>query len=359
MGGPHRGSGVAGLPRRIAPLNRDRRIVSRMPLPPEGAASPEAPVRIAGFYRFRPIADPQGLATELRRVLAGLRGTVLLAGEGINGVLAGAPGRIAPALEHLDRLGLMDRHLRFSSAHAAPFERLAVRVRAEIVTFDAGVTVSPERARYVDAAGFEALLRDPAVRVIDTRNRYEVGAGRFRGAEDPGIQTFRDFRSYVERALDPGRDRRVALYCTGGIRCEKAAAWMREQGFADVAQLDGGILSFLAERPDSDAWEGDCFVFDRRIAVDRYGAEAGWVMCHGCRAPLSVEARRDLRYEAGVSCPHCADGLSAQRRARLRARAAARQRDQHRTAPAAEPRGGQVASPGLSSVTGASRPPAR
>lgn len=279
---------------------------------------------VAGFYRFTPVSHPDALARELRRALAGLVGTVLVAGEGINGVLAGTAESVDDAIEFLRGLGFVDRHLRRTAAMAAPFQRLLVRVRSEIVTFDPEVRVDPERGKHLEPAAFEALIREPGVRLIDTRNRYEVRLGHFRGAEDPGIRTFRDFKGYVETALDPQRDERIAIYCTGGIRCEKAAAWMQARGFGEVTQLDGGILGFLEERMHSPAWQGDCFVFDRRIALDRSRMVGDWVMCHGCRAPVSAGEQRDPRYEAGVSCPHCADGLSDERRRRLRGRFAFR-----------------------------------
>lgn len=295
-------------------------------------------VSVAGFYRFTPIADPQALAMELRHVLDGLAGTVLLAHEGINGTLAGHPERVDDAVGHLRTLGLIDGHLRRTRARSIPFERLLVRVRAEIVSFDPEVVVRPEQASHLAPEQFEALAGDPDVCLVDTRNRYEVRMGRFRGALDPAIDTFRDFKSFVARTLDPKHDRRIALYCTGGIRCEKAAAWMQGQGFDDVVQLDGGILGYFDACPGAPAWQGDCFVFDRRIGVDRSGAENGWVMCHGCRAPVSPAEQYDRRYEEGVSCPHCANALSAERRARLRARFEFRT-GQHGTPRNKQPRG--------------------
>ncbi len=282
---------------------------------------PDTEVTLAGFYHFTPVDDPAATAADLRArcQAAGLLGTVLLSGEGINGALAGERAAVHAVTEWLGQRGLSGRRVRFEQIDVLPFGKLIVRTRREIVTFDADVRV--DAGQYVDARRFDELLADPAVRVLDVRNHYETRVGRFDTAEDPGTGSFREFRHWVRRELDPARDRCVAMYCTGGIRCEKAAAWMRSEGFSDVLQLDGGVLGYLADTQGGGRWQGDCFVFDRRVAVDAELKPADWQMCHGCRAPVSAADRQHPDYEAGVACPACASRLDPGRRARLRMRA--------------------------------------
>jgi UPF0176 protein len=274
------------------------------------------------FYRFVRLAALDGLRDELEREAAGLalKGTILLAEEGINATLAGDH----QALEAM-RDGLRARpefapmRFRFSAADDANpvFHRLKVRVKPEIVRLDQpGVAPDRRTGEHVDAQRWNELLDDPDVVVLDTRNGYEIGIGSFPRAVDPQTRSFRQFPAYVREHLDPAVHRKVAMFCTGGIRCEKASAWMLEQGFEHVYQLDGGILTYLETvPPEANRWHGECFVFDQRVSVDHELREGSFEQCYACRRPLSEEDVASPEYVAGVSCPHCiAMQTEAQRR---------------------------------------------
>ncbi len=239
-------------------------------------------VRVAALYRFAPLPDCADLVSPLAEFCAalGVKGTLLLAPEGINGTVAGDAGAIDALLSRLtagwifgERLTGME--LKLSTAAAMPFARLKVKAKREIVSFDGGITDPSRRVgTYVAPAEWNTLIGDPGTVVIDTRNAFEVAIGTFEGARDPGIASFGDFRSFVDNNLDPARDRRIAMFCTGGIRCEKASAYLLDRGFAEVHHLKGGILAYLAEVPAADSlWRGGCFVFDGRLALGHGLAE--------------------------------------------------------------------------------------
>ncbi len=281
---------------------------------------------VVSFYRFIDVGHPQKLAAALRAECTRRRllGTILVASEGINGTLAGSASAIDAVLDWLtSRLGLdAPLEVRRTRSREAPFRRMRVRIKREIVALgrpdlrpqdQGGEHVSPEQ--------WNALLDAPDVLVIDTRNHYEVEVGRFPGAVDPETDSFRQFPEFVGRLTDVSKDRPVAMYCTGGIRCEKASALLKDLGFERVYQLQGGILNYLASVPDAEnRWSGECFVFDQRVAVDRDLAEGQYVQCHACRRPLGVADLVSPAYREGVSCPHCIDRIDADRRARLEER---------------------------------------
>jgi UPF0176 protein len=274
---------------------------------------------VAALYRFVALPDYKARRAPLLAVClkAGVRGTLLLAEEGINGTIAGNRVGIDAVVNHL-RIDprLADLAPRESHAPAIPFKRLRVRAKKELISI--GVSgVDPTRPGvYVEPEEWNALIADPNVRVIDTRNVYEVEIGTFRGAENPGTESFSDFPKYVNTRLDPARDRKLALFCTGGIRCEKATAYLAEQGFSEVYHLRGGILHYLETvAPEESMWEGECFVFDERVSV-RHGLTPGaYDACKGCGRPLAEVDRASTLFEEGVSCPRCAHTLTeAQRR---------------------------------------------
>ncbi|MEQ8486307.1 MAG: rhodanese-related sulfurtransferase [Pseudomonadales bacterium] len=278
-------------------------------------------------YRFVRLDAVEALrgALEAEAEALNLRGTILLADEGINATLAGDPARLARFRDLLRaRPPFQDLACRFSEAEPdnPVFFRLKVRVKPEIVRLDQpGVDPQRRTGEHVDAERWNALLDDPEVVVIDTRNHYEVGIGSFPGAVDPGTRSFRQFPDFVRRHLDPARHRKVAMFCTGGIRCEKASAWMLEQGFETVYQLQGGILSYLETVPEGDnRWQGECFVFDQRVSVDEHLGEGGYQQCHACRRPLSAADLASPDYRPGESCPGCAATLTDRQRAAFRER---------------------------------------
>ena len=280
---------------------------------------------VATFYRFVTLDDLPALKAELAALCAdtGTRGTILIAPEGINGTLAGAQDGVATMIAHLDRrCGIGRGELKFSAAENWPFARTKVRIRPEIITMRAPEADPSRRVgTYVAPADWNALIDDPEVLVLDTRNRYETKVGGFAGAVDPAIDSFTDFKAYVETALDPAEHRKVAMFCTGGIRCEKASAYMLSKGFESVFHLKGGILQYLEDVPQEDSrWKGDCYVFDGRVAVGHGLVRTDWSACYGCGQPLSPEERADPAFEEGVSCAHCIDRLSQEKAASLRER---------------------------------------
>ena len=234
------------------------------------------PYKVAAFYQFAALPDFRELREPLRAICAELelKGSVLLAHEGINGTLAGSPGSITGLVEELQRGALFggrldNLELKFSSAAAMPFQRLKIRLKKEIVTLgDAEADPTRQVGTYVDPADWNALIAAPDTLVIDTRNAFEVAMGSFPGAVDPGIKSFGQFKDFASRHLDPAKHHRIAMFCTGGIRCEKASAYLLSRGFAEVYHLKGGILRYLEGVPEAESrWRGECFVFDDRVAL--------------------------------------------------------------------------------------------
>ncbi len=280
---------------------------------------------IAALYRFVSIADPAALREQLHDlcVREAVCGTILIATEGVNGTIAGSAGGVEAVLHELDRrVGIRQGEVKFSQAAEKPFARLRVRVRPEIITMRAP-EADPTRqvGAYVEPGDWNALIADPETLVLDTRNDYETRVGTFENAVDPGIETFTQFKDFVARELDPAKHRRIAMFCTGGIRCEKASSYLLAHGFEDVRHLKGGILKYLEVVPQSESlWQGDCYVFDGRTAVGAAVHQADWQACFGCGEPLSPHDRADPNFEEGVSCPHCAPKITEERRIRLRQR---------------------------------------
>jgi UPF0176 protein len=234
------------------------------------------PLKVAAFYQFAALPDFRELREPLRAICAGLKlkGSVLLAHEGINGTLAGSPEAIEALIGELrqgklfgDRLDHLE--LKFSTASAMPFQRLKIRLKNEIVTLgDSATDPTRQVGIYVEPADWNALIAEPGTLVIDTRNAFEVAMGSFAGALDPGLESFGQFKEFAGRHLDPARHRKIAMFCTGGIRCEKASAYLLSRGFAEVYHLKGGILKYLEGVPESASrWRGECFVFDDRVAL--------------------------------------------------------------------------------------------
>lgn len=286
--------------------------------------APDAIV-IAALYHFAALPDYRELREPLlaRCRELDIRGTLLLAEEGINGTVSGSRVAIEALLAGLRadaRLAALEHKESFSDQH--PFRRLKIKLKKEIVTL--GVPgVDPNRlvGSYVEPEDWNALISDPEVVVIDTRNDYEVAIGTFRHAVDPATRSFREFPQFVREHFDPARHRKVAMFCTGGIRCEKASSFMRAEGFPEVYHLKGGILKYLERvRPEDSLWQGECFVFDHRVGVTHGLAEGQAAMCYGCGHPVTPVERESADYEEGVSCPHCATTLGDDKRMRLRER---------------------------------------
>ncbi|HXH15756.1 MAG TPA: rhodanese-related sulfurtransferase [Sphingomonas sp.] len=282
------------------------------------------PIRVVALYRFTPFPDIAAIQPLLAHVCCsnGVKGTLLLAAEGINGTIAGTEAGIDAALTHIRALpGCADLDIKESRAATMPFHRMKVRLKREIVTMgEPAIDPLEGVGHYVEPADWNALIAEPGTIVIDTRNDYEVAVGTFAGAVDPKTRTFRDFpawfREHREELVGDGPPTKIAMFCTGGIRCEKSTAFLKAEGLDEVYHLKGGILKYLETVPEAESlWEGECFVFDQRVAVG-HGLELGsHVLCHACRMPVSVEDRASPSYVEGISCPACHDARDESQRA--------------------------------------------
>ena len=266
---------------------------------------------IAAFYRFLPLSDLPSLREQLHGICVaqGIKGTLLLAPEGLNGTLAGFPEELAAALDGIrEAVGCPDLRPRMSIHDAQPFGRLKVRIKREIVTLGVpGTDPTRRTGTPVPPHAWNDLLSDPDIPVLDVRNGFEHALGTFTGAIDPGTAAFGNFPAYVRRTLDPARHKAVAMFCTGGIRCEKASAFMLDQGFETVYQLEGGILAYLDEVPERESlWQGGCFVFDERGAVGAGLRPMPVRLCPTCSAPLPSSAEG-----SNVRCAACNETVLA------------------------------------------------
>ncbi len=294
-------------------------------------------MKVASFYRFLDLDEPRACRDELLGLCdeKGLLGTILVATEGLNGSLTGSREDIDSVFRWIEKKLDMEQPIeaRWTDVTEAPFRRMRVRLKKEIVALGRpDILPHKKTGTYVPASAWNRLIENPDVLVIDTRNSYEHEVGTFPHAIDPDTDSFREFPEFAKKLAESSQDKPLAMFCTGGIRCEKAAALMLELGFEEVYHLQGGILRYLEETPEEEnRWDGECFVFDTRVAVDRDLAEGGYVQCHACRRPLSSEDLASPDYREGVSCPKCIGELDSDREARLEER--------HRQVVLAEQRG--------------------
>ena len=277
---------------------------------------------VTALYLFTRLADYEQLKAPLQNMceMLGIKGTLLLAYEGINGTIAGTDNAINQLLVFLKadpRLAALEH--KESRAEKMPFYRMKTRLKREIVTMGVeGIDPNNVVGTYVDPKDWNELISDPDVVLIDTRNDYEVDIGTFKGALNPDTQTFREFPQWVEDNRDKLKKPKVAMFCTGGIRCEKASSFMKLNGFDDVYHLKGGILKYLETQPqDGSLWEGDCFVFDQRVAVKHGLEQSDYDQCYACRYPITDEEKTSPLYVQGVSCPRCHDKMSDAQRDRF------------------------------------------
>jgi UPF0176 protein len=296
------------------------------------------PARVAALYKFARLDGFEALRAPLAAFCCGrgIKGTLLLAHEGINGTVAGNEDAIAALIDHLQAIeGLAGLEVKYSSAAGMPFHRMKVRLKREIVTMGVeNIDPAGSAGTYVEPAEWNALISDADTIVIDTRNAYEVSIGTFKGAIDPKTASFREFPAWVDQHREDLKGRKVAMFCTGGIRCEKATAYVKALGFEDVFHLKGGILKYLEEVPAEETlWQGECFVFDERVSVSHGLAEGEAELCRACRHPLTVEDRLSPQFSAGVSCPHCFEARTREDRERYAER--------HRQVELAQARGGK------------------
>jgi UPF0176 protein len=289
----------------------------------------DLPICVAALYHFTRFEDAPAIRATLADACKaqGIKGTLLIAREGINGTIAGTDAAITAILDTIGKLpGCDGFEYKLSRAREMPFHRMKVKVKAEIVTMgQPDIDPLARVGHYVAPQDWNALIADPDTIVIDTRNDYEVAVGTFQRAIDPKTKTFRDFpawfRAERERLLGKGTPPKVAMFCTGGIRCEKSTAFLKAEGIEDVYHLQGGILKYLETVPAEESlWEGECFVFDQRVTV-RHGLELGSLeLCHACRRPINADDRASPLYEVGVSCPACYDERTDAQRAGYRER---------------------------------------
>lgn len=275
------------------------------------------PVVVCAMYKFVRLENFEHLRTPLASTMEkfGVKGTLLLAQEGINGTVAGTREGIDGLLEWLNAEPRLNGIVCKESYTAElPFYRAKVKLKKEIVTMGVeGIDPTQVVGTYVKPADWNALIEDPDVVLVDTRNDYEVEIGTFKGALDPKTTTFREFPDYVKENLDPAKHKKVAMYCTGGIRCEKSTAYLKEQGFDEVYHLEGGILKYLEEVPAEESlWEGECFVFDSRVAVNHNLEKGQYDQCFACRMPITEPEKEHPHYQKGVSCHHCYGKHSAE-----------------------------------------------
>ena len=284
--------------------------------------NPDNLIVVAAMYKFVNLPDCNELQTALLSLCQSqnIKGTILLAQEGINGTIAGSRQQIDAVLAFLrNDSRFADIEYKESYTEIPPFERLKIKLKPEIVTLGLPeVNPNEQVGTYVKPEDWNELISNPEVTVIDTRNDYEVTIGTFKGAENPQTQIFRDFPEYVQKHLDTNKHKKVAMFCTGGIRCEKASSYLLSQGFAEVYHLQGGILKYLEEIPPEESlWEGECFVFDERNTVN-HDLEAGYhELCFCCGYPVSEKDKTSPEYEEGISCPHCFHSLTTEKRKRL------------------------------------------
>ncbi|GAB6140715.1 rhodanese-related sulfurtransferase [Methylosoma difficile] len=280
------------------------------------------PIVVCAMYKFVTLPHFQDLRQPLLNVMErqNIRGTLLLAEEGINGTVAGSRQAIDSLLNWLRTEPLLaDIDNKESYTDTMPFNRAKVKLKKEIVTM--GVEgIDPKRVvgTYIAPKDWNELISDPEVLLIDTRNDYEYQVGTFKNAINPNTETFREFPEFVKQHLDPSKHKKVAMFCTGGIRCEKSTAYMKEQGFDEVYHLKGGILKYLEEVPPQDTlWQGECFVFDERVTVDLHLQKGQYDQCNACRMPITEEDKTSEHYQQGISCPHCFDKVSTERKLRF------------------------------------------
>lgn len=280
---------------------------------------------VCALYKFVTLENFQDIRQPLQELMEKLniKGTLLLAHEGINGTVSGSRENMDVLLAWLnadERINPIS--IKESFDEIQPFHRTKVKLKKEIVTLGVeGIDPRKTVGTYVKPADWNALISDPEVLLIDTRNDYEIEIGTFKNAVNPKTDSFREFPQYVKENLDPAKHKKVAMFCTGGIRCEKSTAYMKEQGFDEVYHLEGGILQYLEDVPkDQTLWEGDCFVFDNRVAVNHDLEKSHYDQCYACRLPITDEDKASEQYESGVSCPKCFGTHSEEQIARFRER---------------------------------------
>lgn len=277
---------------------------------------------VCALYRFVTLDNYQQIQAPLLKVMQAnnVKGTLLLAHEGINGTVAGSRENINILISWLKsdpRLSNLTTKESFTREN--PFYRTKVKLKKEIVTMGVeGIDPKKTAGSYVKPKDWNALISDPDVLLVDTRNDYEISIGTFKNAVDPKTTNFREFPQYVKDNLDPAVNKKVAMFCTGGIRCEKSTAYLKEQGFDEVYHLEGGVLKYLEEVPQEESlWQGECFVFDNRVSVNHQLEKGQYDQCHGCRLPITETDKKSDKYQEGICCHQCHEQLTVEQKQRF------------------------------------------
>ena len=280
--------------------------------------------KILALYEFIFIADQDKLADEIKFFCKNnnIRGVIIIAPEGINLTVAGLPLSISGFEKFIKSRNIRNYHPKYASSDMMPFYRLKIKTKNEIITMlDKPIDVHSERGVLVDPADWNEIINDPDVLVLDVRNQFEAQLGSFNNSVSPQTSSFTEFKDYVDNVLEHQKTKKIAMYCTGGIRCEKASYYMKKIGFTDIYQLNGGILNYLQNIPQDDSlWNGECFVFDNRVTVDHSLKKGSYILCRGCNNPLSVTDTESSTYEKDVSCPVCYSLSSEEKKNRSRER---------------------------------------
>ena len=277
---------------------------------------------VCALYRFIALENYQQIQQPLLNIMEAndVKGTLLLASEGINGTIAGSRVGIDNVLNWLKQdPSFTNLTCKESFDESNPFYRTKVKLKKEIVTMGIeGIDPNRTVGSYVKAKDWNALISDPEVLLVDTRNDYEISIGTFENAVDPKTTNFREFPQYVKDNLDPEKHKKVAMFCTGGIRCEKSTAYLKEQGFDEVYHLEGGVLKYLEEVPEEETmWKGECFVFDNRVSVNHQLEKGQYDQCHGCRLPITEDDKKSEKYIKGICCHHCFDSITEDQKQRF------------------------------------------
>ena len=279
---------------------------------------------IITFYQFKKTHNLEKINNILKNLcfFNKIRGTILIAKEGINGTVAGLDNAINLFQNNLKEFGFKNLQIKRTSNKYMPFNRLKIKIKKEIVTFDGNLyDVEKFTANHVNSHKWNKLISDKNTMVIDVRNNFEYEMGTFKNSTNPKTKNFSEFKKFVNFSLNKFKDKKIAMFCTGGIRCEKASSYMLKKGFKNLYQLEGGILKYLEEVPKKKSlWKGECFVFDNRVSVKDKQMQGSYSLCHGCRYPINSKDKKSKQFEEGVRCPRCYDSLSKEKIIRLRER---------------------------------------
>ncbi|MBR62351.1 MAG: hypothetical protein CL904_06870 [Dehalococcoidia bacterium] len=280
--------------------------------------------KVAAFYEFIKVSDLSSLSQSLKSLCTQnkIRGSIIIASEGINGTIAGLPDFTDEFIGYLDNMGFHNLNIKFSQTPNMPFYRSKVKIKKEIVTFSNNpVNNEVDRAQHISPKDWNDFVSQKDVIIVDVRNDYETKIGSFKSSVSPDTRSFVEFKDYIDTELSSNKDQKIAMYCTGGIRCEKASYYMKEIGFNNLFQLDGGILKYLEEVDEEDSlWDGECYVFDNRVSLNK-GLQPGiYDLCHGCNEPVAPKDKKSKKYEEDVSCPQCYDNMTEDKKNRSRER---------------------------------------